>query len=86
MADKKKQKDNEISEKQKILNRTLPGRLTAKRIGKPGGRPRKLDAEKIALARKLYDDRNNKVDNICKILGISKPSFYAYLYDRHTKL
>jgi len=54
-------------------------------MGKLGGRPKKLDAEKIMLTRKLYDDRSNSVKSICKILGISKPTFYTYLYDRHTK-
>jgi len=86
MNDRKNQQHIEISKEEMILNRTLPGRLAAKRMGKLGGRPKKLDAEKIALARKLYEDRSNSVESICKILGISKPGFYAYLYDRHTKL
>jgi len=42
---------------------------------KSGGRPRS--------ARKLYDDTNNKVEAICKTLGVSKPTLYAYLYNRH---
>ncbi len=85
MSNKRNQQNIDISEKEVISNRTLPGRLAAKRMGKLGGRPKKLNAEKIALARKLYDDRSNSVESICKVLGISKPCFYAYLYDRHTK-
>jgi len=71
------------TQKEIILKRTLPGRLSAKRMGKLGGRPKKLVGEKIALVQKLYDNPNNKVKSICKILGISKPTFYAYLYSRH---
>ena len=84
MISKKNHKDNEIKSKG-IWRRTLPGRLAAKKMGKLGGRPKKLNAEKIALVQKLYDNPKNTVVNICKILGISKPSFYAYLRGRHVK-
>lgn len=68
-----------------ILKRTSPGRLAAKRQGKLGGRPKKLDLEKIKLAQKLYANSKNTVKSICKTLNISKPTFYAYLWDRHKK-
>ena len=83
MISKKNPKDNEIKA-ENILKRTLPGRLAAKKMGKLGGRPKKLNAEKKAQVQKLYDNPKNTVENICKILGISKPSFYAYLHGRHT--
>jgi len=66
-----------------ILDRTLPGRLAARQMGKLGGRPKKLNTEKITLARKLYDNPKNTVENICKTLGVSKPTFYAYLAGRY---
>ena len=77
--------DSEIAKREKILNRTLPGRLAAKKMGKLGGRPKKLDTEKIELLKKLYDDPNHKVEDICKQLKISKPSFYSYLHSKHKK-
>ena len=83
--EKKIMHDIEINKKEMLLKRTRPGRLAAKRMGKLGGRPKKLTPEKIELARKLYDDPGNRVEAICETLGISKPSFYAYIHDRHSK-
>jgi len=86
MNSKENYNDNNINAKDILLKRTLPGRLAAKKMGKLGGRPKKLNAEKEALAHKLYDNPKNTVENICKALGISKPTFYAYLRGRHKKL
>ena len=47
--------------------------------GKKGGRPRSLDFDKRALAVKLYDEKRHTVDQICKMMGISKPTLYKYI-------
>ena len=44
-----------------------------------GGRPRSLDFDKIALAVRLYDEKGHTVDQICKMMGISKPTLYKYI-------
>ncbi len=83
MIRKNNDKDK-IKGKEILLKRTLPGRLAAKKMGKLGRRPKKLNTEKKALVQKLYDNPKITIENICKILKISKPTFYAYLRDRHT--
>ncbi|MBN1930043.1 MAG: hypothetical protein JW786_00355 [Desulfobacterales bacterium] len=42
-----------------------------------------MDIKKVELLKKLYNDPNNKVEDICKQLKISKPSFYSYLHGKH---
>jgi len=46
-----------------------------------GGRPKKMDKEKIKMAQSLYDSRTMTIDKICKQLGISKATFYKYIKD-----
>lgn len=70
------------NDKEKILKQTLPGRLKAKEIGKPGGRPKKLVKDKIKLAEDLYSCSNKPIVEICKELKISRPTFYAFLKER----
>ena len=38
-----------------------------------------LDAEKRKLAVKLYNDKNYSVNQMCQIMGISKPTLYKYV-------
>lgn len=71
------------SNRRALQAKTLPGRQRARELGRLGGRPRKLSLEEIAQLKKLYDNRANKVDAICQLLNISRPSFYKYLYERH---
>ncbi len=68
-----------------VLARTLPGRVRARQLGTLGGRPKVLNAEQVLIAMQLYDDRTKTVAEICTILGISKPTFYAYIRERHKK-
>jgi DNA invertase Pin-like site-specific DNA recombinase len=69
-------------ERNLIKERTQAG-LTAARVrGRKGGRPKALDATKIALAYRLYDEKKHTIKEICRMLGISKPSLYAYLEQR----
>ena len=42
-------------------------------------RPPSLDAEKRKLAVKLYNDKNYSVNQVCQVMGISKPTLYKYV-------
>ena len=66
-------------ERDMIRERTLAGIEAAKRRGKIGGRPKKMDKKKISLARTMHDDPSNSVSDICEILNISKSTLYRYL-------
>ena len=66
-------------ERNLIRERTYAGLAAARARGRTGGRPRKLDTQKIELVRKLYDEKQHSVKEICHILGISKPTLYKYL-------
>src|SRR5437764_12148603 len=69
-------------ERNLIRERTQAG-LTAARVrGRKGGRPKALDSKKTALAYQLYDAKKHTIKEICQMLGISKPSLYAYLEQR----
>ena len=37
------------------------------------------DAEKRKLAVKLYNDKNYSVNQVCQMMGISKPTLYKYV-------
>lgn len=66
-------------ERNLIRERTMAGLRAARARGRMGGRPRKLDAKKTELAYQLYDEKKYAVNEICQMLGVSKPTLYAYL-------
>ena len=70
-------------ERNLIRERTMAGLEAARARGRVGGRPRALDAKKTALAYRLYDEKNHPINDICQMLGISKPTLYAYLGRRY---
>lgn len=69
-------------ERNLIRERTMAGLRAARARGRMGGRPRKLDAKKTHLAFQLYDEKKYAVKEICQMLGVSKPTLYAYLSRR----
>jgi DNA invertase Pin-like site-specific DNA recombinase len=69
-------------ERNLIRERTMAGLSAARARGRVGGRPRKLDAKKTELAYQLYDEKKYAVKEICQMLGVSKPTLYAYLARR----
>lgn len=69
-------------ERNLIRERTIAGLNAARARGRVGGRPRALDEKKTQLAYQLYDEKKYAVKEICQILGISKPTLYAYLRRR----
>ena len=68
-------------ERNLIKERTLAGLQAARARGRKGGRPPSLDAEKRKLAAKLYNDKNYSVNQVCQVMGISKPTLYKYVRD-----
>src|SRR5260221_5389140 len=63
-----------------IVERVNAGLSAARARGRIGGRPSMLhDDKKVVLARRLYADKSNSIDDICGLLNISRPTFYRYL-------
>lgn len=66
-------------EKNLIRERTTAGLVAARARGKLGGRPSKLEPNKKDLAIKLYNEKTYEVQEICRMMGISKPTLYKYI-------
>lgn len=67
-------------ERDLIRERTMAGMEAARARGRMGGRPKKLSTEsKVAVVRKLYNDKSNSVDDICSTVGISRSTLYRYV-------
>lgn len=69
-------------ERNLIQERTKAGLEAARARGRKGGRPKALDQKQVELAYRLYDEKAHSINEICKILGISKSTLYAYLAQR----
>src|SRR5919199_1335140 len=64
-------------ERDLIRERTQAGLEAARARGKRGGRPKALDSpQKIAMVQRMYKDKNNKIDEICKTLRISRSTLF----------
>ena len=68
-------------ERNLIRERTKAGLAAARARGRKGGRPKALDSKQREIAIKLYEEREHPVQEICRIMGISKPTLYSYLQD-----
>lgn len=66
-------------ERDLIRERTQAGLKAARARGRMGGRPKALSEEKQALAVKLYDEQKHSIDEICEIMGVSRPTLYKYI-------
>jgi DNA invertase Pin-like site-specific DNA recombinase len=66
-------------ERNLIRERTQAGLTAARARGRQGGRPPSLSAAKQKLAVELYDERKHTINQICHIMGISKPTLYKYI-------
>lgn len=62
-----------------IRDRTKAGIEAARKRGKFGGRPKKMDGKKLALAKTLMADKSNSINDICEILHVSKATLYRCL-------
>lgn len=66
-------------ERNLIRERTHAGLQAARARGRKGGRPKKLSTDKAKLAIQLYEGKQNSINQICKLIGVSKPTLYKYL-------
>ena len=66
-------------ERHVLRERTQAGLNAARARGRKGGRPKRLDPAKRQLAIQLYNDQQHTVAEICRMMGISKPTLYSYL-------
>ena len=62
-----------------IRERTKAGLQADRARGRVGGRRKVLDAKKITLLQKLYEDKTTSIQDICTMLHIGRTTFYRYL-------
>jgi len=62
-----------------LRERTMAGLSAARARGRLGGRPPALDAGRRELAVRLYVEGRYPVSELCRMMGISKPTLYAYV-------
>lgn len=67
-----------------LRERTQAGLTAARARGRRGGRPKALDPAKRKLAVRLYRERQYSIAEICRLVGISKPTLYSYLAEADT--
>ncbi|MGP9586163.1 recombinase family protein [Micrococcaceae sp. AOP34-BR2-30] len=66
-------------ERDLIRERTNAGLAAARARGRVGGRPPSLTGDKLATAKKLYDQQDMTVAQIGDILGVSRSTIYRAL-------
>src|ERR1700677_5164555 len=66
-------------ERNLIRERTHAGLEAARARGKKGGRRKKLGEKQRAVAVDLYHQKKHTIDEICKTVGISRPTLYGYV-------
>lgn len=66
-------------ERNLIRERTQAGLQAARARGKKGGRPEALNKAKQDLLVKLYDDKQHTINEICELMGVTKPTLYKYI-------
>ena len=72
-------------ERNLIRERTTAGLVAARVRGHKGGRPKALNQAKRQLAVKLYTEGQYTIVEICKLMGISKPTLYNYIAEINTQ-
>ena len=66
-------------ERSLIRERTQAGLAAAKARGRRGGRPRRMDAKRIAAAGAMAASGTVTIREICRHLGVSRATFYRYV-------
>jgi DNA invertase Pin-like site-specific DNA recombinase len=66
-------------ERNLIRERTQAGLQAARARGRKGGRPKALDDDQRKLAVDLYQQGKHGVGEICRTVGITRPTLYAYI-------
>jgi DNA invertase Pin-like site-specific DNA recombinase len=68
-------------ERDLISERTKAGLEAARARGRKGGRPPVMTPQKVKVAREMYAAREHTVEEIAKIIGVSRKTVYRYLAD-----
>lgn len=66
-------------ERNLVRERTHAGLAAARARGRLGGRRKTLDVDQRRHVVALYRSRTHTVKEICRLMGISKPTLYAYV-------
>jgi DNA invertase Pin-like site-specific DNA recombinase len=67
-------------ERNLIRERTIAGLESARSRGRLGGRPKVTsESSDVAMAKKLYADKSIAINEICKMLHISRATLYRYV-------
>lgn len=66
-------------ERELIRERTMASLAAARARGRNGGRPRKLSAKQVAIARQLLKDSQQQVTEVAKMLGVTRSTLYMAL-------
>src|SRR3954463_4903450 len=68
-------------ERDLIRERTHAGLQAARARGRLFGRPKVLSSQQVKQLQSLAKDDRNTVTEICQTLGISRATFYRYVYE-----
>ncbi len=66
-------------ERELIRERTNAGLAAATARGRVGGRPPVMTADKVKVARQMYESKQHTVESIAKTLGVSRKTIYRHL-------
>ncbi len=66
-------------ERELIVERTKAGLAAARARGRHGGRPYKMTAAKLRLARAAMADQETNVGDLCRELGITRRTLYRHV-------
>lgn len=69
-------------ERELRAERASAGRVSAKARGRMGGRPR-TDVAKLENARILYQNSEKTAAEVCRVSGVGRRVFFAYLAQKH---
>src|SRR3954447_18177938 len=72
-------------ERNLVRERTQAGLNAARARGRKGGRPKVLDPAKRQLVAKLYAEKQHTIGEICRMMGISKPTLYNYIAEANAR-
>ena len=66
-------------ERELIVERTKAGLASARARGRNGGRPFKMTAAKLRLAQAAMGQRETKVGELCRELGVTRQTLYRHV-------
>ncbi|MBX9950359.1 MAG: recombinase family protein [Candidatus Obscuribacterales bacterium] len=66
-------------ERELIRERTNAGLEAARKRGRKGGRPAKMDMKKTVMAQKLLSNPDTSIADVSTALGVSRETLYRHL-------